>query len=123
MPPRNLPAVLEIPGFPGKTLLIWEDIDNKFMRACLAEFMAMHLFVLMSCGCAMVTLNLPNPNLFMIAASFGFAILVLAQIFGPLSGGESRWNIGLFHFYPLSFVQDTLTLPYLWDSSSLVELH
>lgn len=34
----------------------------------------------------MVTLNLPNPNLMMVAASFGFGILVLAQIFGPLSG-------------------------------------
>jgi hypothetical protein len=84
---RNVPTVYEIWG---RQLIIWEDVDNKFIRACLAEFMAMHLFVLMSCGCAMVTLNLPNPNLFMIAASFGFAILVLAQIFGPLSGGNLR---------------------------------
>ncbi len=95
MPPRNLPAVIEIRG---RTLIIWEDVDNKFMRACLAEFMAMHLFVLLCCGCAMVTLNLPNPNLMMVAASFGFGILTLAQIFGPLSGGHinSAVSLGLF---------------------------
>lgn len=95
MPPRNVPTVVE---YRGRQFVIWEDIDNKFLRACLAEFMAMHMFVLLSCGCAMVTLNLPNPNLFMIAASFGFAILVLAQIFGPLSGGHinSAVSLGLF---------------------------
>ncbi len=86
MPPKNVPAVLV---FMGKEFIIWEDIDNKFLRACLAEFMAMHLFVLLCCGCAMVTLNLPNPNLMMVAASFGFGILTLAQIFGPLSGKHS----------------------------------
>ena len=88
MPPRNVPTVIE---YRGRQFIIWEDIDNKFLRACLAEFMAMNMFVLLSCGCAMVTLNLPNPNLFMIAASFGFAILVLAQIFGPLSGGKYKY--------------------------------
>ncbi len=92
---RNIPTVYEIFG---KQLIIWEDIDNKFWRACLAEFLAMHLFVLMCCGCAMVTLNLDNPNLMMIAASFGFGIMCLAQIFGPLSGGHinSAVSLGLF---------------------------
>ena len=66
----------------------WEELDNKFLRACMAEFMAMQMFVLLCCGCAMVTLNLSNPNLMMVAASFGFGILCLAQIFGPLSGGH-----------------------------------
>lgn len=82
----------------GKKFLIWEEIDNKFLRACLAEGMAMHLFVLLCCGCAMVTLNLPNPNLMMVAASFGFGILTLAQIFGPLSGGHINCavSVGLF---------------------------
>jgi MIP family channel proteins len=95
MAPRNLPTVIEIRG---RTLIIWEDIDNKFIRACLAEFLAMHLFVLLCCGCAMVTLNLANPNLMMVAASFGFGILTLAQIFGPLSGGHinSAVSLGLF---------------------------
>jgi MIP family channel proteins len=95
MPPRNLPTVVEIRG---RQLIIWEDIDNKFIRACLAEFLAMHLFVLLCCGCAMVTLNLSNPNLMMVAASFGFGILTLAQIFGPLSGGHinSAVSLGLF---------------------------
>lgn len=37
----------------------------------------------------MVTLNLPEPNLMMVAASFGFGILTLAQIFGPLSGTDN----------------------------------
>ena len=60
--------------------------------------MAMHLFVLLCCGCAMVTLNLPNPNLMMVAASFGFGILVLAQIFGPLSSAHINCAVsfGLF---------------------------
>lgn len=84
--------------FCGKKFIIWEDIDNKFKRACLAEFMAMHMFVLLCCGCAMVTLALPNPNLMMVAASFGFGILVLAQIFGPLSSAHINCAVsfGLF---------------------------
>lgn len=36
----------------------------------------------------MVTLNLPNPNLMMVAASFGFGIMIIAQLVGPLSGGH-----------------------------------
>ena len=61
--------------------------------------MAMNLFVALSCGAAMT--NLENPykaNLMIVAASFGFAILVLAQIFGPLSGGHinSAVSLGLF---------------------------
>lgn len=84
--------------FLGKKIMIWEDIDGKFQRACLAEFLAMHLFVLLCCGCAMVTLNLPNPNLMMVAASFGFGIMCLASIFGALSGGHinSAVSLGLF---------------------------
>lgn len=84
--------------FWGKKITIWEDIDGKFQRACLAEFLAMHLFVLLCCGCAMVTLNLPNPNLMMVAASFGFGIMCLASIFGALSGGHinSAVSLGLF---------------------------
>jgi glycerol uptake facilitator-like aquaporin len=95
MVPRNIPTVYEIFG---RQLIIWEDIDNKFWRACLAEFLAMHLFVLLCCGCAMVTLNLPNPNLMMVAASFGFGILVIAQLVGPLSGAHinSAVSLGLF---------------------------
>ena len=97
MPPGKIPTTWEIPYF-NKTLQIWEDIDNKFLRACAAEFLAMHLFVLLCCGCAMVTLNLANPNLMMVAASFGFGILVLAQVFGPLSGAHINCAVsfGLF---------------------------
>jgi len=75
-----------------------EPIDRKFWRACVAELMAMNLFVVFACGTAMVTLNLPNANLFMIASSFGFTIMVLAQIFGPLSGGHINCAVsfGLF---------------------------
>ena len=53
------------------TLMLGETIDFKFQRACVAEFIAMLFFVVICCGCAMVTLNLPNPNLMMVAASFG----------------------------------------------------
>jgi glycerol uptake facilitator-like aquaporin len=86
---------------------LWEDINNKFMRACLAEFMAMHMFVLLCCGCAMVTLNLPEPNLMMVAASFGFGILTLAQIFGPLSGGHINCAVSfaLFLAGRVSFIK------------------
>ena len=66
----------------------WEPLDNKLWRACIAEFIAMFFFVVMCCGCAMVTLAEPNPNLMQVAASFGFGILVLAQFVGPLSGGH-----------------------------------
>ena len=49
----------------------------------------MFFFVVMCCGCAMVTLaNKSNPNLMQVAVSFGFGILVLAQFVGPLSGGH-----------------------------------
>lgn len=93
--------------FMGKRFLVWEPIDNKFFRACLAEFMAMHLFVLLCCGCAMVTLNLANPNLMMVAASFGFGILTLAQIFGPLSGGHINCAVsfGLFIAGRITFLK------------------
>ena len=65
-----------------------EPIDYKFVRACIAEFIAMLFFVVLCCGCAMVTLALPNPNLMMVAASFGFGIMCLAQFVGPLSSGH-----------------------------------
>eukprot|EP01041_Mallomonas_annulata_P003976 gene3976-7920_t len=66
----------------------WEPINLKFWRACVAESIAMSFFVTLCCGAAMVTLNLPNPNLMMVAASFGFGIMVIAQFIGPLSGGH-----------------------------------
>ena len=50
--------------------------------------LALSLHPLFPSGCAMVTLNLPNPNLMMVAMSFGFGILCLAQFVGPLSGGH-----------------------------------
>ena len=66
--PYSLPESIQI----GRLkLLLGEIIDFKFQRACAAEFIAMTFFVVICCGCAMVTLNLPNPNLMMVAASFG----------------------------------------------------
>lgn len=44
-------------------ILLGEEIDGKFKRACVAEFIAMLFFVIMCCGCAMATLAIPNPNL------------------------------------------------------------
>lgn len=67
---------------------LWEPMDRKFWRACFAEFIAMLFFVVMCCGCAMVTLALPNPNLMQVATSFGFGIMCLAQFVGPISGGH-----------------------------------
>lgn len=100
----NIPQYVEVYG---KKFQIMEEVDNKFLRACLAEFLAMHLFVLLCCGCAMVTFNLSNPNLMMVAASFGFGILVLAQIFGPLSGGHinNAVSFGLFLAGRISFLK------------------
>jgi glycerol uptake facilitator-like aquaporin len=69
-------------------LRLREPVNKKFVIACYAEFLAMMFFVTLCCGCAMVTLNLPNPNLMMVAASFGFGIMCLAQFVGPLSGGH-----------------------------------
>jgi MIP family channel proteins len=83
----------------GITLKITEDYNTtKFKQACVAEFISMMFFVVICCGCAMVTLNLPNPNLMMVAASFGFGIMCLAQFVGPLSGGHINCAVswGLF---------------------------
>jgi hypothetical protein len=60
-------------------LLLGETIDYKFQRACAAEFIAMLFFVVICCGCAMVTLNLKDPNLMMVAASFGMYKCVLLR--------------------------------------------
>lgn len=79
-------------------LILSEPIDYKFKRACVAEFIAMVFFITLCCGCAMVTLALPNPNLMMVAASFGFGILCLAQFVGPLSGGHINCAVSLALF-------------------------
>lgn len=65
-----------------------EPDSNKFIRACIAEFIALMLFVTLACGGAMTTLHADTPNMMEIAASFGFAIMVIAQLVGPLSGGH-----------------------------------
>ena len=82
MPPVHNPKDME------KKVHFYEPLTPKFWRACIAEFIAMIFFVAVCCGCAMVTFNLENPNLMMVAASFGFGIMVLAQFVGPLSGGH-----------------------------------
>ena len=78
-----------------------EKINDNFKTACVAEFLAMMFFVTLCGGAAMVTLDPNNKtyeNLLIIAASFGFAIMCLAQIVGPLSGGHinSAVSLGLF---------------------------
>lgn len=82
------PKSVEVTGYPKTRLLLGEQITPEFKKACVAEFIAMLFFVVMCCGCAMVNLALPNPNLMTVASSFGFGILVLAQFVGPLSGGH-----------------------------------
>ena len=79
-------------------LILWEPMDSAFMRACCAECIAMTLFVSLCCGCAMVALNLSDPDLLMVAASFAFGIMCLAQFVGPLSGGHINCAVsfGLF---------------------------
>jgi MIP family channel proteins len=65
-----------------------EPDSNKFIRACIAEFIALTFFVVLACGGAITTLHADTPNMMEIAASFGFAIMVIAQFIGPLSGGH-----------------------------------
>ena len=92
----------------GKIFLrIGETIDHRFQKACMAEFIAMFFFVVICCGCAMVTLALPSPNLMMVAASFGFGIMCLAQFVGPLSGGHINCAVSfaLFLGGRISFVR------------------
>jgi glycerol uptake facilitator-like aquaporin len=101
----SLPESVEYGKF---RFTLGEDWNNRnFKRACWAEFIAMMYFVVMCCGCAMVTLNLNPPNLMMVAASFGFGILVLAQFIGPLSGGHINCAVsfGLFVGGRISFVR------------------
>ena len=69
----------------------WEEKEqdtNKFLRACLGEFIALLFFVVLACGGAMTTLHSDTPNIMEISASFGFAIMVIAQFIGPLSGAH-----------------------------------
>jgi MIP family channel proteins len=65
-----------------------EPDTNKFIRACIGEFIALMFFVVLACGGAMTTLHADTPNMMEIAASFGFAIMVIAQFIGPLSGAH-----------------------------------
>jgi len=76
----------------------------------MAECIAMAFFVTLCCGAAMVTLNLPNPNLMMVAVSFGFGIMVIAQFIGPLSGGHINCAVsfGLFLAGRVSFIRFVL---------------
>lgn len=99
----------------NNTIHIWEPINNKFLRACLAEFIAMLFFVVMCCGCAMATFHdydeddddKGDANLMQVAASFGFGIMVLAQFVGPLSGGHINCAVsfGLFIAGRCSFIR------------------
>lgn len=85
-----------------------ESINHRrFWYACMAEATAMFFFVACCCSCAMVTLNLPNPNLMNIASSFGFAILVVAQLIGPISGGHCNCAVSfaLFLSGRVSFIR------------------
>lgn len=84
-----------------------EKLDTKFWRGCVAEGFAMFFFVVLCCGCAMVTLNLERPNYFMIAMSFGFGILIIAQVVGPLSGGHINCavSLGLFIAGRITFIK------------------
>jgi MIP family channel proteins len=115
--PEYSPDVYKVPFFDYKLpayvkfgkvkLLLGENIDYKFQRACVAEFIAMLFFVVLCCGCAMVTLNLANPNLMMVAASFGFGIMCLAQFVGPISGGHINCAVSfaLFLAGRVSFIR------------------
>jgi MIP family channel proteins len=113
---RSVPEFVQY----GKVkLLLSEQIDYKFKRACVAEFISMLFFVVICCGCAMVTLNLPNPNLMMVAASFGFGIMCLAQFVGPLSGGHINCAVSfaLFIAGRVSFFRTVgYTISQMWGS-------
>lgn len=98
---------------------LMEKIDEKFIKACLAESIAMLFFVVMCCGCAMVTLHVDNPNLMQVAASFGFGIMCLAQFVGPLSGGHINCAVSFALFLggrisAIRFV--CYTLSQMWGS-------
>lgn len=92
----NLPCsnitVPEWVEFFGARIILSEKINDKFKTACVAEFMALMFFVTMCGGAVMSNFSLPSntygQNNFVVACSFGFAIMCLAQIVGPLSGGH-----------------------------------
>lgn len=75
-----------------------EPDSSKFIRACIAEFIALMFFVVLACGGAMTTLHSDTPNMMEIATSFGFAIMVIAQFIGPLSGGHINCAVSLALF-------------------------
>lgn len=82
------PKWVQLKGLEKTRIQLGEEVTPEFKKACVAEFIAMMMFVVMCCGCAMVNLALPSPNLMTVASSFGFGIMVLAQFVGPLSGGH-----------------------------------
>ncbi|KAK3249080.1 hypothetical protein CYMTET_41482 [Cymbomonas tetramitiformis] len=57
---------------------------EELMRMCAAEFLALFLFVFLSCGSALVT----GATVTSISLSFGFTILALGHCFGHISGGH-----------------------------------
>jgi hypothetical protein len=64
-------------------ILLGEEIDGKFKRACIAEFIAMLFFVIMCCGCAMATLAIPNPNLMGVFTLFLIFAMIMIIIIIP----------------------------------------
>ncbi|KAK3284846.1 hypothetical protein CYMTET_7525, partial [Cymbomonas tetramitiformis] len=60
------------------------DKPTALLRMCAAEFLALFLFVVLSCGSALV----PGATGTSISLSFGFTILALGHCFGPISGGH-----------------------------------
>lgn len=77
----------------------WEPVRNVgFIRAVSAEFVAMFFFVFFSCGAAMGGLTAGNPHIMMVSATFGFSILCLAHIFGPVSGGHMNCAVSFCLF-------------------------
>lgn len=63
-------------------------MEIKLLKACLAEFQAMCLFVFVGCGTAMAFGTGDNAGVLAIALSFGLAITVLVYMTAHTSGGH-----------------------------------
>lgn len=64
------------------------------LAACLAEFLAMTLFVIMGCGSAMSVIGTPG-GILQVALTFGLAITALAYSIGHYSGGHINCAVTL----------------------------
>jgi len=79
----------------GELLYGYQEKRLLDLKASFAELVAMTLFVIIGCGCAVVNGPGDGEDRIIVAFSFGMAILVLAYAVGHHSGGQMNCAVTL----------------------------